>query len=61
MSLERNFIERISQNKMKKREANPDPEPEPMGPLKETDLDYHQSNTEVKEQRFLEEYVRRFR
>jgi len=51
---------RISQSKVK-REANPDPEPEPMGPQKETDLDYNQSNTEDQEQRFLEEYVRRFR
>ena len=53
---------RISQSKVK-REANPDPEPEPepMGPQKETDFDYDKSNTEDKEQRFLEEYVRRFR
>ena len=53
---------RISQSKVK-REANPEPEPEPepMGPQKESDFDNKRSNTEDKEQRFLEEYVRRFR
>ena len=53
---------RISQSKVK-REANPDPEPEaePLGLPQDRHFDFIKAETKDAEQRFLEDYVRRFR